>query len=179
VQTPGDTCTVTVDTLTTDTSDTDAQGNHRHAFTHGYISGKWFTGAISITTTDLDLTDVEVLHVSFDQVNDSADFIIDTYDISLYCVNSSAWFYSYLYSIDVDPATMTCDVAREATMEIPVADTIGDRYYRLRRGNLDVRLHGSSDGFWSETFMGPFANQYWEDITFKVWITTKPGLFPP
>ena len=65
--TPADTDTLTVDALTTDTSDTDSNGNTRHAFSGAYISSKWFTGTVTLSTANLTLTDVDVYHVSFEQ----------------------------------------------------------------------------------------------------------------
>ena len=165
--TAADTDTVTVDALTTDNSDTDAQGNDRWAFVGAYLTSKWFTGLITFSTTDLTLTDVDVYQVSFEQMNDEPIVEITTVDLTAIASNTAAWFYGYLYLLEVTGDK--CDITREASSELPASEVTADRSYRLRVGNLGLEFDGSHDGFWIEVFPGPLNLDYWEDLNLKVW----------
>lgn len=169
VETGSDTEDITIDALTTDTSDTDAESNTRHAFVGVYITSKWFRGSISVATTDLTITDMDVFAVSFEQFNDVPDITIQTFDVALTPTNAAAWFYAYLYTLDVDTATKKANLVRSASLELPAANTIADTPDRLRKGNLAVAINGLTDGFWVELFFGPNNQNYFEDITLKVW----------
>lgn len=169
VETASDTETITVDTLSTDNSDTDAEGNERHSFTDGYITSKWFKGAIVISTTDLTLTDVDTYQIAFQQNNDSPSFSVEAFDIKAHCTNNSAWLYAYLYTVEV--TNNKVDVIRQESVEVAVADATADKDYRLRRDELGIALDGTSDGFWVELFLGPIASTYWEDIGTHVWVS--------
>jgi hypothetical protein len=99
--TPADTDTLTVDAVTTDGSDTDSNGNTRYSFTGAYITSKWFTGTVTLSTADLTLTDVDVYHVSFEQFNDSKSIVLTTFDANIFTTNVAAEFDAYLYSLEV------------------------------------------------------------------------------
>lgn len=176
IETPADTNDITLTGVTTDGSTTDAEGNTRHAFTKAYISSNWFKGSITITTADLDLSEVDIYNVSFEQVNDTPDMTLETLDASLYATNNSAWFYGYLYVLDVDSTAKTCNLIRQASLELPAGDTAADRRYRLRKGLLNYAMNGTSDGFWVELFFGPGSLSYFTDINIKVWFTLKTYL---
>ncbi len=165
-----DTDTITVDALTTDDSDTDANGNDRHAFTGAYISSKWFVGTVTLSTTDLTLTDVDVYHVSFEQFDDTADITLDTFDANLLTTNVNAEFDAYIYAIMV--TGNKCDITREASLNVGAdgETAIADRYWRLRRGNIGKAINGTTDGTWVDIH---YANSpaYVEDVSIKVWAT--------
>ena len=163
-----DTATITLAGPTTDTSDTDAEGNARHALTDAYITPKWFSGAITISTTEVDLSDVDIWHCSFEQLNDQAFYQMETFDINAYATNANAWLYSYLYSVVPTTGNMV-DITREASIELPDSKVAADRYYRLRRGAIEKAMDGSTDGFWVDLFFGPSNQTYWRDVTIKVW----------
>lgn len=167
--TAGNTETITIDALTTDTSDTDAEGNVRHAFSGVYITSEWFMGSISVATTNLTITDMDVFSVSFEQFNDVASYTIQTFDIALTPTNNAAWFYAYLYTLDVDTATKKADLVRQISLEVAAADSIANSPERLRLGNQGIALDGTNDGFWVELFFGPDAQRYWENVTAKIW----------
>lgn len=154
--------------LTTDNSDTDADGNTRHAFLAMYVTSKWFKGAVVLSTANLTLTDVDVYQCSFEQMNDWSSFELDTLDINAYATNASAWLYAYLYSIQ-PYGTNQANIARESSLDLPAAEVTANKWYRLRRGNIGVTLDGSTDGFFVDLHVGPNNQQYWEDLTMKVW----------
>ena len=168
-ETADDTSTLTVDALTTDTSDTDSNGNIRHNFTGAYISDRWFKGAIVISTADLTLTDVDVYQVAFEQFGDTSDITLDTLDFSGLATNASAWCNVHLYSLEVTGDK--CVITEEAEAFIDAADVSANKWYRLRIGEIDKALDGATDGIWVDQFLGPLANVYWEDINCKVWYT--------
>ena len=173
--TPADTDTITVDALTTDNSDTDTNGNTRHAFEGAYITSKWFTGSVTLSTTNLTLTDVDVYHVSFEQFGDQPGITLDAFDANIFTTNVAAEFDAYLYSLEVTGDK--CDVTREASLNVGAdgETAIADRYWRLRRGNIAKALDGTSDGIWVDVH---YSNSpaYVEDVTLKVWATIEKSL---
>jgi hypothetical protein len=168
VETGADTENITIDALTTDTSDTDAESNVRHAFSGAYITNKWFKGAVAISTADVTLTDVDVWGIAFEQIDDTPRLLLQTFNSSFTVTNTAAWFYAYLYTLVVTAATKKCTLARSTSLELSAADS-ETAAYRLRKGNLGVVLDGSKDGFWYGLFMGPNVQNYFDDIALDVW----------
>ncbi len=166
-ETASDTDVLIVDALTTDDSDTDAEGNTRHAFTGAYITSKWFVGAISVATTNLTITDMDVYHISFEQFNDHSAIELDTFDCSLGVNNVNGWFYAYLYQVLVTAPKV--NISRAASLELPAADTIVNALYRVRKGDIEIDIDGSTDGIWVDLFFGPNNQNYFFDVTVKVW----------
>ena len=165
--TGSDTDTITVDALTTDDSGTDANGNVTHDFTGAYITSKWFLGSVTLSTTDLTLTDVDTYQVSFEQFDDYSDLTLTTFDATLECNHTNGWADLYLYLLNVTGDK--CNIASIADVHVTTAQSTANTYYRLRRGNLAQAINGSTDGIWVEASLGPLASNYWEDITVKVW----------
>lgn len=172
-ETGSDTDTITVDALTTDASSTDANGNTEHDFTGAYITSKWFKGAVVLTTTDLTLSDVDVYQVSFEQFADKA-VTIQALDVTALANNTSAWCDLYLYLLEVTGDK--CDIASIADVHVTTAESTADRYYRLRRGELDEACDGSTDGIWVDGNFGPLNQNYWEDINIKLWYDVEVAL---
>jgi hypothetical protein len=166
-ETGSDTDTLTIAGVTTDGSSTDANGVATHSFTNAYITSKWFRGAVAISTTDVNLSDVDVYSVAFEQANDQTEFSIDTLDISAFATNSSAWISAHLYSLEVTGDT--CNITAEADAVIQTANINANKWYRLRRGNIAKTLDGSTDGFWCDLNLGPLANNYWENVNGLIW----------
>lgn len=166
--TPDDTEIVIIDMLTTDDSDTDANGNPRYSFEDGYITGKWFTGAITLSTADLTLTDVDLYQVGFEQCNDEQYCELLTVDFSGITTNTAAWvdFYGYL----VETPGAKCNIVRFVGGSIPSSEISANELYRGRRGLLNQPFDGRSEGFWLDVFPGPLNQNYWEDINIKVWV---------
>jgi hypothetical protein len=122
---------------------------------------------VTLSTTNLTLTDVDTYEVTFDQANDATSYTLDTFDTTALSTNAAGWLFSYLYSLTVSGDK--CTITREASLELPTADVAANVYYRLRKGNIGKVMAGASDGFWVNTFLGPLANTYWSDVTNKVW----------
>ena len=170
VSTPGDTDTLTIDALTTDNTTTDANCNIVHVFIGAYITSKWFTGTVTLSTVNLTLTDVDVYHASFEQVNDNPNLVINTFDANIFTTNVSAEFDAYLYTLHVTGDK--CNVDNEGELHVgAIGETaIANRYWRLRRGGIDENLDGLTDGFWVDIH---YSNSpaYVEDVTLSVWFT--------
>jgi hypothetical protein len=143
-ETGADTDTVSIDGVTTDASDTDADGNTRHSFTNAYITSKWFKGSVTLTTADVDLSDVDIYYISFEQWNDQPEIELDTLDITATATNAAAWLYAYLYTVVPEGDTVT--ITRVASIDLPAAEVTANRSYRLRRSNLAVTIDGATDG---------------------------------
>lgn len=169
VETGGFTENITIDALTTDSSTADAEGNVIHRFNGAYISANWYKGSVTISTTDLNISDIDIWNILFEQVNDNPNIEFTTADISTYCLNSNGWFYSYVYVIAVNILTKKCVVTNEAALSLAVGDTTANRGYRLRKGNIGKSLDGTTDGFWQELHFGPEASAYWANTTIKTW----------
>jgi hypothetical protein len=171
-----DTDTMTLDGDSTDSSTTDSNGNPVYVFTDSYISSKWFTGSVVLSTTEVDLTDVDVYHVSFEQCNDNPDLTINSFDINLYTTNVAAEFDGYLYTIHKD-AGDKCHVDKEVDLHVGAdgQTAIANKYWRLRYGVINEALDGTTDGFWCEMH---YSNSpvYVEDVTAKVWLTKTSSL---
>ena len=166
--TASDTDDIVVDALTTDDSTTDSNGNTVHTYTGAYISSKWFVGEVTLSTTDLTLTDVDVYHCSFEQINDQTKLTLTTFDANIFTTNESAEFDAYLYTLHV--TGNKCRIDKEADLHVGAdgVEALEDKYWRLRRGDINEALNGSTDGFWVEVH---YSNSpaYVEDVTLKVW----------
>jgi hypothetical protein len=172
---PADTDTITVDAISTDGSDTDTNGNPRYSFTGAYITSKWFTGTVTLSTANLTLTDVDVYHVSFEQFNDSPNITLHTFDANLFTTNVNAEFDAYLYCLEVTGDKV--DISRTASLNLGAdgETAIANKYWRLRRGNLAKVLDGTTDGVWAELH---YSNSpaYCEDVTVKIWAEKSQSL---
>ena len=167
--TGSDTDTLTIDALTTDGSDTDANGNVRHSFTGAYITSKWFVGTVVLSSTTLNCT-IYAYHVSFEQFDDTADITLDTFDVNLLTTSVNAEFDAYLYAIEVTGDK--CNITREASLNIGAGGetALANKYWRLRRGNIGKSINGTTDGTWVDIH---YSNSpaFVEDVSMKVWAT--------
>jgi hypothetical protein len=171
IHTGGQTSVMTLTGVTTDNSTTDANGNVVHSFVKAYITDKWFYGVVTLTTTDVTLTDLDTYHVSFEQVNDSPNLILNTLDANIFTTGASAEFDAYLHTLHVTGDE--CNVDNEAELHVgSIGDVaaLANKYHRLRQGNIDESLDGTTDGFWVDVhYKGtPLAV---EDVTISVWFT--------
>ncbi len=164
-ETASDTDTLTIDGVSTDSSDTDAAGNIREGFVKAYISTKWFRGTVVLTTADVNLSDVDAYSITFDQFDGEPTVNLDAFDITFSQVTGGADFFAYLYTV-VKTATTAYTIARVASVgDVAANMAIGE--YRFRRGALGVVVDGTTDGLFVTMFPGT-VNRF-EDITVKIW----------
>lgn len=153
--------------FTVDSSANDANGNEVHALTGGYISSDWFLGAVTITTSALALTDVDVYQCTFEQFNDARQVTLDTFDITTQITNTNGQLDAYLYSVIVTGSVV--DIQTASALHIADSDVTANLYYRLRKGNIGVGLSGATDGLFVNLFLRPDTQTYFSDLTMKVW----------
>lgn len=172
--TASDTDTLTVSGTSTDNSSTDTNGNTKHAITAAYLTSKWFAGTVTLSTTDLTLTDVDVYHVSFEQFGDAGGLTLQALDANLFTTNANAEFDAYLYTVAVTGGACAITLAAELHVGADGEPAIANKYWRLRRGNLAQALDGANDGVFLDVHYSN-APAYVEDVTLKVWADVAPG----
>ena len=165
--TPADTETITVDAVTTDNSTTDANGNPIYDFVGAYLTSKWWGVGTSIETTDLDLTDVDIYGISFEQFNDT-DTTVQTLDISCQTNNNNAEGAWHLYSVKASGGKTDLQSFADIVMDM-TGLSASTNLWRLRRGDLGEELVGASDGVFLQQFLGPTNQTHFEDVTIKIW----------
>ncbi len=179
VQTADDTSVITLNGTSTDTSAPDLNGNVVHGFDDAYISDKWFTGVVTITTADTAVTDMDIFHASFEQFNDRDDITLNTFDGNIFTTNVNAEFDAYLYDIHVTGSM--CEIEMDAELHVGSVGgalaqaSLAGKYYRLRQGPLNEAIDGTTDGIWVDIH---YSNDpaYVEDVTLKVWATYTQAL---
>lgn len=166
-ETASDTDVIPITALSTDASTTDSNGNTVHDITDGYISSKWFKGAITLSTTDVDLTDIDIYQVAFDQFNDAPGITVDTLDATYLIENTAAEMDCYLYAVEVSGSS--CDITLLATLTHETGQSIN--FYRKRVGNIAKALDGTSEGVFVDLFMLPANQDYFNGFSLNVWAT--------
>lgn len=173
-ETPGDTEVIAVDELSTDTSDTDAQGNPRHGITSVYISEKYFKDGCVLSTTDLNISDLDIYSIVYKQFIEREHVAIQGMDITALSTSSSAWFYGYFYACR-QVLLRKYDIIRSINFELPLGSVAADTHYSNRRDGLNMAIDARYDGGWLELYFGPLNQTYWEDINVKIWAdVTEP-----
>jgi len=173
-ETGGDTEAVFVDVLTTDSTSADAESNLVHKFENLYISNKWFKGAIALSTTDVNLSDLDVYNIAYEQFNDAKKVIVKTFDSSFYATNALAWLYEYLYAVH-GHAGKKFHIKNIASHALTSGDAVADTTYRLRVSGIDktsteANLNTSSDGLFSDLHFGPTSQTYFSNFSQKIWV---------
>ena len=169
VETPSDTDVLTLVGVSTDASTTDAEGNTVFDWTRAYITSKWFTGTVALSTTDVDVSDFDIYEVAFEQANDNPGSVVETFDVTCKTTNANAWAYWYLYKVTVSGD----EVAIATISELAVTDaqtTKADQQWRKRHGNIDEAVDGSTDGIFLQQILGPTNQTYLEDVNTKIWV---------
>lgn len=158
-------------TLATHTETADSLGNPVHDYTNAVISSVWFKGAVTVTVSTANLTSCTLNQLAFEQWNDESDITINTVDLGFTVNNSSAEASFHLYTVEVGIDGLT--EIHDLSGEMVVDNVSTDRYYRLRRGSLAKALDGTTDGVVLDMNFAPANQQYFEQITAKVWATAN------
>lgn len=171
----GDTENVAVNGVTVNTSAADANGNVVHNYVNAYITDKWWSGAITLTSAaapnDLNCT-IETWQITFEQFNDARVVEVKSFDAT-FMINATGppapLFDSYIYSVEAGRADDTCVLQSFASLNLgPFAPTIVGNY-RLRRGQLNKLLDCEIQGIFVDLFFGPAVQTYFENFNMKVW----------
>ena len=160
---------VTVDRLSTDTSDSTLLNPTRtkYNFKNAYITSNWFTDIVSISSIDLTITDMDTYSIAFEQFNDAGSVTLDTVDATVYEINTAADFRIYAYSVVVTGNKV--DIVPEVDLGF-AAPTAANRYFRLRKTNIDKSLDTTKDGMFVTIWYNT-PTSHIEDVTVKVWAT--------
>ena len=169
-QTGADSETIAIAGLTTDGSDTDGGGHVRHSYTDGYISDKWWVGALVISSSTVNISDMDIFHVSFEQFNDRPSLTLRTFDINTFPTNAAAALYAHLYLVQ-PTGSSRCDIVREAS--IVLTSPTANQYYRLRQGKIACNFNGEKSGVFLDVYFDPSPQTYFSDTTIKVWGTER------
>jgi hypothetical protein len=118
---------------------------------------------------------MDIYHISFEQYNDHPSITLNTFDVNLLTTNVNAEFDAYLF--DVHVTGDECNIDSHAGLHIGAdgETALVNKYWRLRFGNIDHLLNGTTDGIWVDMH---FSNSpaYIEDVTMKVWATCSQPL---
>ena len=164
VITVGNTEEITIDSLSTDNTSTDAEGNDIHAFLNVFMSDNWFEGAVTISTTTLTISDVDVYGVLYHQFDSYPNVELLSFDFTGACTNTAAWLYLYLYLIDCVNTNKKYNIENLVAHDITAAVSTADEGYRRRKVLNRVIDGEAGHGVWAEVFFGPAASTYWRDI---------------
>lgn len=156
---------IPINGLTTDGSTTDGNGNTIHSFTNAYRSGKWFKGAITLSTTDVNLTDIDVYQIAYEQFNDTDNITIDTIDTTYLTTNTGAIMDAYLYSIECVGNVASLTLLATLTHETGQSAN----FYRKRISDITKEINGAADGIFIDLFLNPSSQEYFSSFTCKVW----------
>jgi hypothetical protein len=167
--TPGDSETITVDALATDTSTADANGVTKIAITGAYMTAKWYMGAVALSTADLTLTSVDVWQVAYYQFKDSAGITLEGFDLTGTPKNANSWYSAYLYSLAYVAGTKKLSLTVVAE-EVRAAGTLtASRVVRSKHNGLAISVDGSAgSGCWLTVSFGRPAQQDWDQVTVAI-----------
>ena len=119
-----------------------------------------------ISTTQVKCN-IDVYQVSFEQLNDDANASVTTLDIDGQINNAAAWLSAYLYHVDVTGDAV--DITAITSIVIAASTYDVDSLMRLRRGALAQSIDGSNSGIVLQVALGPSPQQWWQDVSIKVW----------
>jgi hypothetical protein len=161
--------------VSSDNTTTDVEGNNIYNILDAYMTSEWFKNSITVSTTDLDISDIDIYQCSFEQFNDVSGMVtLKTVDVNLQITAGAGWAYTYLYTVETSGVNNTlASINNLTSLSINAADSVADAYYRLRRGQLDKDLNTQTEGiFVNAFFSGVGAVGDIADYTLKLWATT-------
>ena len=175
--TVGDSETILMDwgVVSVNNNGTDADGNATWDLDKCYITTKWFKGTVNIAGGVGTKCTISVYHCSFESLHNATSGTIDALDVNVYTTNANAWYYGYLYHVDVLEAAYLCNVKPVTNVSIPSGTAIAGKYWRLRRSELDLTLATTRAGVFLNMFHGPSPQQYLQDLEWKVWAKVIDG----
>ncbi len=161
VITAADTEVLTMAMLATNHTSADAESNVIHGLSNALITTKWFVSSITVSTTNVSLTDVNVYACSFYQFSQLSEVVITRQDLTVTATNNAAWLYSYLYAVKVFGANST-DVNIQLISTLSVPSASADLPYRDGRSPLNTAIDGRHEGVFMNVFPGPINLRYWQ-----------------
>lgn len=169
-----DTELITIDTTTIDNNSTDANSQPTWDLENAFMSDKWWTGTVNITLHEESgaLTDLDIYQCSYDQFGDARSINIRILDMTIQALNTNGSISAHAYTVQVTGSRVNIQQIPD-TEVVRTADFETDKWYRIRRGALDVPLNGLTDGmFLNMSFLGSPAK--FANATIKVWADVSP-----
>ncbi len=170
VETPSDTDDIIVANTSIDNSFNDANGNTVHLFGQSYITSKWFKGSFTVSTADVNWTDVDIYQIAFEQFNDEPNITLTGFDTTFNLTHTDAYYDEYLYKVGVVGSVASIDTIFAHHLSAADSEV---RQYRMPLGNFSVTIDGSSEGVFQDIFLGPTTKEYFESFTSKIWGTEQ------
>jgi 23S rRNA pseudoU1915 N3-methylase RlmH len=173
IETIGDTESIAINGITTDTTTIDSNGNNVYNYSGAYISTKWWKGTLTYSTSDLDLTNVKFARVAFEQFDSIENLVINTLDTSYSTSNTAAKMDLYLYTVEVVGGRLSISKIAEQHHEtgLPV-----NNFHRKRNGLLNKSLDASVSGVFIDLFLNPINQTYFSNFITKVWATAAENV---
>ena len=163
-----DTEVLTIAGLSTNSSTTDTNGLNVYAIADAYISTKWWVGPATLSTADVNFSNVDVLGVAFNQFNDGGKFQCNAVDAT-FAINNTAGHMSMVGTF-VDVTDTRVDMTGFGEYVLLAADVdAADQPFRVRVGGLGISGDGSTDGVLLDFFFGPLTQKYFDNIHTILW----------
>lgn len=166
--TVGDSEVITTTTLTVDQTWVDAVGQTVRDFVGAYITTKWFIGAVVISTTDLNISDMDSFQIAYEQFNDSSEVEIIAADITFIVTNANAVFASHGYNVAVTGNRLVL-ASPPASGVVYEAGEMALGLWRIRRGGIGITFDGRTSGLFIDFFLGPANQTYFQSFSSKIW----------
>lgn len=174
-ETGSDTEVITIAGLTTDNSANDGLGFNVWDFQDIYLSTKWFQGAITLSTTDLDLSDVDVYLINYDQFGDHPDVILQGLEAEGFKTNTAGEMSVHLYSVFFQ-AGSRWDVQSISSLEHAASKTVTNMRVKMKESGIAMKFDGSTDGILLEMNMNRLNQTDWEDVTTHIYLISLGDL---
>ena len=171
--TPGFTEDIIIDSLSIDGSSLDGLGNDLHNFTNCYMSTEWYDDGFVISTTDLNISNLDVWSVAFNQFNGITPVTVDTIDMTATITNGAAEFSGHAYSVEV--VNGKSSIVAFADYEMPSAESnVG--LYRFKSSGLAKELNTATDGIFVDVFFMPINSSYFENVALLLWAESSQSV---
>lgn len=167
-ETPLDTEAITIAGLTTDNTTTDVLGATVWDFQDCYMSTKWWQGIVILSTADVDIFDIDVYLVNFDQFGDHHSVIVESLEIEGFKTNTSGAMSAHLYSVIYTGSGNKYDLQSIADLEHTAAKTEANTRVKMRVGEIDVVLDGTTDGIFLTMQLDRINQPDWRDVTTRI-----------
>lgn len=171
VETPNFVEVIPVNGLTIDASTVNGGGGVVHDFTNGYMTKNWFKGQFTVSTPDLDITELAAYQISYNQFNDQPDAILTTADVRMRTTSAATEAHCHLYSVIVSPVDGTVEIKSIVSLDINAGEAVEDGFYNKKQSHIDQAFNGAAgDGWFGDvTFGGTGQQSFVESWHLIVW----------
>ena len=159
---------ITITTLSTDSSTTDSGGNTIYDISNAYLSSEWYLGTVTISTTDVNISDMDVYSIAYTHGLREGTVTLDSLDVQAFCTDGgNGQLFAHLYGVTAVSGSRF-DISSIANIEVTTAEAETDRWFRLRRGNLNTSFDLASEGIFLELQVDDAVPDF-EQISVQIW----------